>query len=126
MFVMPKRRLNSVMISCLKNRSRTIRKNVTKFLRNKKIRKEGIEKLLSASEKGPYGRCVFKCDNDVVDHQIVTMQFENGVKAELTMTAFTRRGGSRYHFFGPYGEIILEMDTELITVNRFGEETERI
>ena len=47
------------------------------------------EKLTDALRNGPYGRCVFACDNDVVDHQLTLMSFENGVKATLTMTAFT-------------------------------------
>ncbi|MBQ8685668.1 MAG: Gfo/Idh/MocA family oxidoreductase [Clostridia bacterium] len=77
------------------------------------------ESLQKAIETGPYGRCVFGCDNDVVDHQIVTMEFENGVKAELTMTAFTRDGGRRYHFFGTYGELILDMQEKRLRVNKY-------
>jgi hypothetical protein len=38
-----------------------------------------------ALEHGPYGRCVYHCDNDVVDHQIVDMQFESGASAVLVM-----------------------------------------
>ncbi|MBX3000626.1 MAG: Gfo/Idh/MocA family oxidoreductase [Caldilineaceae bacterium] len=38
-----------------------------------------------AIEAGPYGRCVYRCDNDVVDHQTVTMELENGASVTLTM-----------------------------------------
>jgi len=38
-----------------------------------------------ALRSGPYGRCVYHCDNDVVDHQVVTMTFEGEVSATLTM-----------------------------------------
>ncbi len=77
------------------------------------------EKLYEAIETSPYGRCVFACDNDVVDHQIVTMHFENGVKAELTMTAFTETGGRRYTFFGTQGELVLDEQANELRLKKF-------
>ena len=38
-----------------------------------------------------YARCVYHCDNNVVDHQIVNMLFENNITAQLTFTAFFDR-----------------------------------
>ena len=56
------------------------------------------EKLYEAIKNGPYGRCVYHCDNDVPDHQIVTMTFENGVKATLNMMTFAKEAGRRMNF----------------------------
>lgn len=81
-------------------------------------------KLQEAVETGPYGRCVFHCDNDVVDHQITQMTFENGVKATLTMTAFTHGSCRRINFFGTLGELLL--DDEQLTLKVFGKDPETI
>ena len=43
------------------------------------------EGVMRALETGPYGRCVYRCDNDVVDHQVVLMGFEGGLSVSLTM-----------------------------------------
>ena len=45
--------------------------------------------LLKVLETSPFGRCVFRTDNDAVDHQVVSMEFAGGVTATFTMTAFT-------------------------------------
>ncbi|MBQ9713929.1 MAG: Gfo/Idh/MocA family oxidoreductase [Clostridia bacterium] len=80
------------------------------------------EKLEAAMRAGDYGRCVYLSDNDVVDHQVTEMVFENGVKALLTMTAFTATGGRRYHFHGTLGELILDEHEGSIRLHLYGKE----
>ena len=58
-----------------------------------------------ALRHGPYGRCVYACDNDVVDHQVVAMEFEGGTTATFTMTGFTAPSGRRTQIFGTRGEL---------------------
>lgn len=43
------------------------------------------EAVYEALRTGPYGRCVYRCDNDVVDHQVVMMEFEGGISVTLTL-----------------------------------------
>lgn len=53
--------------------------------------------------QSPWGRCVYRCDNDAVDHQVVNMEFEEGITASLTMTAFAR--GRSIELYGTAGVI---------------------
>lgn len=64
------------------------------------------EGLAMALHEGPYGRCVYMCDNDVMDHQVVSMRFANGVDATLNISAFTRENTRTIHLMGSHGEII--------------------
>ena len=75
-------------------------------------------------ESNPYARCVYECDNDVVDHQVVNMQFAGGATAHLTMTAFTKEFYRRTHLFMSQGEIYGNMLENKIYATRFGEDTE--
>lgn len=62
----------------------------------------GIDEALRT---GPYGRCVYRCDNDVVDHQVAAIEFDSGVTATFTMTAFTDKALRRTQIFGTRGFI---------------------
>lgn len=56
-----------------------------------------------------YGKCVFKCDNDVVDHQTVNLLFEDDITVTFTMNAFNK-GGRFIHIMGTKGELRAAMD----------------
>lgn len=78
------------------------------------------EGLLKALKTGPYGRCIYHCDNDVVDHQVVAIEFESGVTTAFTMTAFTHENTRTIKLMGTLGEIRGHMDKNVIEVYRFG------
>ena len=58
-----------------------------------------------------YGKCVYKCDNDVVDHQTVNMLFEDDITVTFTMCAFNK-GGRFIHIMGTKGELWASMDKQ--------------
>lgn len=76
------------------------------------------ELVMEAIQKGPYGRCVFNCDNNVVDHQVVNMEFEGGATVTFTMNAFNK-GGRRISIFGTKGELTGSLDTGKVNVYSF-------
>ena len=78
------------------------------------------EAVLEALNTTNYGRCVFRCDNDVVDRQVVNMEFEDGVVASFTMTAFTGGLGGRFiRIMGTKGSITGRMGDETVTYTNF-------
>lgn len=73
--------------------------------------------VLRALRDGPYGRCVYACDNDAVDHQVVWIDFEGGVTACLTMSAFTPADRRRTRIMGTRG--FLDGDGRRLTLMDF-------
>ena len=82
------------------------------------------ESITDALQVGPYGRCVYASDNNVVDHQIVNMEFEGGLTASFTMVAFTRHDQRRTAIYGTLGE--LYGDGSKIKVYRFLDDSTQI
>ena len=83
------------------------------------LSEEGRRKAL---EVGPYGRCVYHCDNDVVDRQVVNLEFEDGAVATFTMTAFSADFSRQLKIFGTKGQIFADMGTGEIVLHLFGGE----
>lgn len=67
----------------------------------------------------PYSRCVYKCNNNAVDHQVLNMLFEGGATAQLTMTAFTQTGYREFHIHCTKGDIFSDGDS--VTFRTFGD-----
>ena len=67
---------------------------------------EPTEKALQkALRTGPYGRCVYRCDNNVCDHMSILMEFEEGVTATFSLTAQTSDVHRDIHIMCEHGEI---------------------
>ena len=65
------------------------------------------EDLWQALGHGPYGRCVYYCDNDVVDHQVVAMEFAGGISATLTMQGHSHQEGRTMRWDGSRATIFV-------------------
>lgn len=81
--------------------------------------KNSKEDVVDAIKHGDYGRCVFRCDNNVCDNQNVTMNFENGAVAVLNLNGFSDKMFRESHIVGTKGELI-GYNTKL-KMNIFGE-----
>lgn len=82
---------------------------------------ESIRKYLG-DKSNSYGKCVYRSDNNVVDHQSVIMNFENGATASLNMHAFAQSTYRRTIVVGTKGEIVGRFNDESqaeLTVNVF-------
>ena len=76
------------------------------------------DEVMTALKTTDYGLCVFHANNDVVDHQVVNMEFEGGVTASFTMNAFNK-GGRYIRIFGTKGELYAYADEQEITLYTF-------
>ena len=77
------------------------------------------EGLKEAIRTGPYGRCVYHCDNDVCDHQVTILRFENGITATFNLSGFTNRMTRTMKIMGEDGEIRASEAENTIEVTRF-------
>lgn len=84
------------------------------------------ESVLEAIKTGPYGRCVYHCDNNVVDHQVVNLCMTDGSTISFTMTGFTEENSRYTKFMGTKGEIVARLHDNIIEVRPFGKEEETI
>ncbi len=77
------------------------------------------EGRMKALREGPYGRCVYYCDNNVVDHQASILEFEDDITVTFQMNAFSHDMNRTLRISGTHGEIIGDMEEEIIEVHKF-------
>jgi len=78
------------------------------------------EEIFDLLRNSTYGKCVFHSDNDVLDHQVVSMQFEGGATATLNVNAFNR-GGRFTRVYGTKGELYAFFSDKEINVRTFAD-----
>ena len=74
--------------------------------------------LDAALETGPYGRCVYRCDNNVCDHMSIILEFDNEVTATFSLTAQTSPCHRSIHIMMEDGEIIADDSQRQILVRK--------
>ncbi|KAH8922225.1 NAD(P)-binding protein [Atractiella rhizophila] len=80
-----------------------------------------LESVMDALQSSRYGECVYLGKNDIVDHQVVNLQFPEGQTVSFTMVAFTSLISdrqTRLHF--AHGEIIGDMSSFTVRDFRTG------
>lgn len=78
------------------------------------------DEVMEALKTRDYGLCVFHANNDVVDHQVVNLEFEGGANVSFTMNCFNE-GGRYIRIFGTKGELYANAGDEEITVFSFAD-----
>lgn len=84
------------------------------------------ENILEALRTTNYGKCVFKMDNDVVDHQTVNMLMEDGVTCSFQMIGFTNKQTRTLRVMGTEGEIWGDFHSRKLYWQRFNEQVHEI
>ncbi len=77
-----------------------------------------IEDKTELLKTSPYGVCAFKSDNNVVDHQTVSVMFENGATGTHNMVGGTSSGTRTIHITGTKGIIKGDFEKGRFTLSK--------
>lgn len=94
---------------------REMHKNLKKII----MRTEDNQAFLDYMLKTPYGRCVYYCDNNVVDHQVVNLEYEDGTTVSWQASAFTQEIIRETKIMGTRGEIEGCMEDDAFEIRDF-------
>ncbi len=83
------------------------------------MRTEDNDAFLKHMLSTPYARCVYHCDNNVADHQVVNMEYEGGVTASWQASAFTMEIIRQTKIMGTKGEIEGCMEDDAFVIRDF-------
>ena len=75
--------------------------------------------LLELLKTSRFGRCVYRCDNNVVDHQVCVIEFDGGVTASFTMAGHNGIERRRTRIQLTDAEIELDSSRKTIEIRRF-------
>lgn len=85
-----------------------------------------VQDIEEQLKTGPYGRCVYECDNNVMSNQVVNMIFDGGETVSMSMVAFTKKLCTRQtKIFGTKGEIECSEDSPIIVYDFTTRQQER-
>ena len=87
-------------------RSPDLRPGGNRWLHHKDTPGEDEASVLEWLSRSNYGRCVYHLDNDVLDHQIVNMEFDGGITVAFSMEGLTSYGGRRTRVLGSRGDLV--------------------
>ncbi len=75
------------------------------------------EKYEYLKNTSPFGKCAFKCDNNIVDHQTVMIQFKGGATGSHNLTGGTAFSQRIVRVIGTKGEINGTFESQKFTVS---------
>ena len=84
------------------------------------------ENLKKAITAGTYGKCVYKCDNNVADHMVSILEFENNITATFNLSDFTNDCSRTTKLMFTHGEVGGNSLKNVIEVHNFGERNHMI
>lgn len=74
---------------------------------------------IEALKKGPFGRCAYKCDNNVADHQSAIFEMEGGMTATFNMVGFSSENTRTMRVYGTRGDIRGHLDKAELEITDF-------